>query len=114
MLFYIAFFKFPIQGCIAERNGTVQLSEFNKCTTEVSALIRSVMIIAIFKNIAEIIIPCIKKTLKSRKNAKFLDARNHHFNKDKLLSRIEREMTLSDYAYKEIDGTYYDYLEMML
>ena len=72
------------------------------------------MIIAIFKNIAEITIPCIKKTLKAGKNAKRFDVRNHHFSKDKLLARIEIEMTLCEYAYKEIDGTYYDYLEIML
>ena len=114
MLFYLAFFKSPIQGCIASRNGSVVLSEFNLCTSEVSNQMRSIMIIAIFKNIAEIAIPCITNIIKVGKKSRLFDTNNLHFEKDKLIARIERELTLGNYTYKEIDGTYYDYLEIML
>ena len=114
MLFYIAFFKSPLVGCIAERNNEVVLSEFNLCSSELASQIRSIMILAIFKNIFEIGIPFLKGTLKTCSRSKFLNPKNHTLDQDKTLARIERDMAMDDYAYKEIDGTYNDYLELLL
>lgn len=50
---------------------------------------RSIMIIAIVKNVMEIGLPCITMLLKRRKNKKLFDTSLHHRENDKLLVRIE-------------------------
>ena len=110
LLFYIAFFKQSITGCI---ENSVR-SEDNLCTTELANQMRSIMIIAIFKNLMELGIPCITTMIKSFKRGRLFNPDNVHGNDAKLLVRIEEQMTKGAYAYKEIDGTYYDYLEIML
>ena len=72
------------------------------------------MIAAILKNIAEIGLPYINKKFK-RARKKFLDEIKYdEDDNSNLILRIEKQMNLDRYAYKEIDGTYNDYLEIML
>lgn len=115
ILFYFAFAKRIITGCIgADETGVMRRSFTNLCTDELANQMRSIMIIAIFKNIIEIGLPALKTCIKKRKNKSLYDTTKHTQENIKLLVRIEEQMSLGKYAYKEIDGTYYDYLEIMM
>ena len=72
------------------------------------------MIVAIIKNFMELGIPCITSLIKRFIKRKLLKVKDDAFENEKLVMRIEQQLTLGKYAFKEIDGTYYDYLEMML
>ena len=89
ILFYIAFAKRSVTGCIMEVNGSTVKSEDLLCTDELMQQMRSIMIVAIIKNIMEIGLPCIIMLIKRRKNKKLFDTSRHHREDDKLLVRIE-------------------------
>jgi hypothetical protein len=115
-ILYIAFLKRSNEGCIATVDGEQVLSDDNRCTNEVSVQVRTIMIVAIIKNLVEIGTPFVKSLLKKVKERKIkklegsMDLKDHQ----RLLVRIERDMAKEPYAHKEIDGTYDDYLEIMI
>ena len=114
ILFYIAFAKRYQLGCITTVDGNSVLSEDVTCTSEIQNQLRSIFIIAIFKNAIEIGLPFIMNFLRKRSKKRLYSIDENDSEQAKLLIRIEQQMDLNAYAYKEIDGTYYDYLEIML
>lgn len=113
-LFYIAFIKRERDGCIDDVNGTLVQSKDNNCFRELYVQLRSIFIIAIFYNLMEIGLPILYKWLASKNKAKFYKkAEDSEENTHKLLVRIERNMDRGDYAFQDIDGTYFDYLELI-
>lgn len=115
-LFYIAFIKRDEEGCIDEDSkGKLILSKDNTCFRELYAQLRSIFIIAIFKNIMEIGLPIVFNFINARKKQKYYKTLKESDNdKDQLMYRIERNMDRGIYAFKDIDGTYWDYLEIMI
>lgn len=84
------------------------------CTGELESQLRSIFLLGIFKNLFEIGIPFIKNKLNTRKKAALFKIDKTDSNDDKLLIRIEQQLDRSPYMFKDIDGTYYDYLELFL
>lgn len=78
--------------------------------------VRTIMIVAIIKNVIEIGMPFAKSLIKKFKDKKLKKLQDGMKLQDhqRLLIRIERDMAKEDYAHKEIDGTYDDYLEIMI
>jgi hypothetical protein len=95
-------------------SGDLVISEDNNCFRELNAQLRSIFIVAFFRNITEIGIPIVFNFLNRRKKSKHYqklkDSKNDEHN---LLARIELSMDKSDYSFGDIDGTYWDYLELM-
>lgn len=71
--------------------------------------------IAILKNLIEIGLPFLMNCYHSMKKKKFYKKLDESIdNKHKLLSRVEKTMDKGEYSSGEIDGTYSDYLEIMI
>jgi anoctamin-10 len=115
-LFYIAFIKRTEEGCIDEDStGTLTVSVDNKCFRELYTQLRSIFIIAILMNFVELATPLITNWLAGRKKSGYYEkAKERGTDRDKLLVRIETNMDKGVYAFKEIDGTYSDYMELMV
>lgn len=101
-------------GCLGDLHGRTTMSSEINCTAELQAQLRSIFIVAILKNFAEFGIPYVKSLLKKWKHQKLYAIDENDPDSTKLMVWIEKQMQMDDYAFKEIDGTYYDYLEIML
>ena len=114
-LFYIAFIKREREGCIDEApDGTLVQSEDNDCFRELYVQLRSIFIMAILYNLMEIGMPILWMFLAKKNKLKFYKkAAESEKDSHKLLLRIEKNMDRGMYAFKDIDGTYFDYLELM-
>jgi len=115
-LFYIAFIKRDEEGCLDDNGaGDLVLSKDNTCFRELYVQLRSIFIIAIIKNVNEIALPLVLKYMSGRKKTKFYK-KLEKSDKDehKLLARIETSMDRGVFAFQDIDGTYWDYLELMI
>jgi anoctamin-10 len=115
-LFYIAFIKRHEEGCLDDNgSGDLVVSKDNNCFRELNIQLRSIFIIAIFRNVIEIGLPIIFNFLNRRSKSKYYQklkdsAKDEH----KLLARIELSMDKSSYSFGDIDGTYWDYLELVI
>lgn len=85
----------------------------NLCANELAIQIRTILIINFIKNLNELGQPLIIMCLKRRGKQKIQNKTLHTTNDRILLARIEEQASMTNYAFKEIDGTYWDYLEMM-
>ena len=79
LLFYIAFIKREVTGCIVTIDGNAARSKDLRCTDELALQMRSIMIIAILKNIMEIGLPCLLLCLKRGTKRKLYDVKLHQF-----------------------------------
>lgn len=115
-IFYIAFLKREWEGCLNENSsGDLTVSKDHTCTRELYGQLRSIFIVAIIKNVIEISTPLITNWLKKRKKSKFYKKlQENERDSSMLLIRCEKQMDRGIYAFKDIDGTYYDYLELMI
>jgi anoctamin-10 len=115
-LFYIAFIKRGEEGCIDEDStGTLTVSKDNKCFRELYTQLRSIFIIAILLNVVELGLPVLSNWMAGRKKSQYYEkAKERGTDRDKLLVRIEVNMDKGVYAFQEIDGTYWDYMEIMI
>jgi anoctamin-10 len=115
-IFYIAFLKREFEGCLDEdSNGDLFLSKDNLCSRELYGQLRSIFIVAIIKNIMEIGMPIAFEWLASRSKKKYYKSlMKSDRDSYRLLVRCEQQMDRGIYAFKEIDGTYFDYLEIMI
>lgn len=90
------------------------MNQNNTCDDELEALVWSYYIIAFIKNFNEVvtplIMPLIQKWIK-RKMYKYDPNDSEAF---LALIRIEKQADWSNYQFKEIDGTYFDYLEIVI
>jgi hypothetical protein len=95
-------------------SGDLVISEDNNCFRELNAQLRSIFVVAFFRNITEIGIPIVFNFLNRRKKSKhYQKLKDSKNDEHKLLARIELSMDKSDYSFGDIDGTYWDYLELM-
>lgn len=114
MLLYIAFIKWNIDGCLdTDENGVYTLNQNNLCANELAIQIWTILIINFIKNLNELGQPLIIMCLKWWGTSKIQNKTLHTSNDRVLLARIEEQASMTNYAFKEIDGTYWDYLEMM-
>ena len=115
-LFYIAFIKRDEEGCIDEDStGTLTVSKDNRCFRELYTQLRSIFIIAILLNFIELGLPILYNWLAGRRKTQYYEkAKERGTDRDKLLVRIETNMDRGVYAFTDIDGTYWDYMEIMI
>ena len=115
-LFYIAFLKRDIEGWLDyDSSKKLVLSKDYLCFNEIYAQLRSIFVIAILKNIVEIGTPFLFELYNKRTKAKrYKSLMESKEDKDKLLLRIEKNADKSSYGYEELDGTYYDYQEILI
>lgn len=115
-LFYIAFLKKDIEGCLDyNSNGNLELSKDYSCFNEIYAQLRSIFVMAIIKNLYEIGAPFVFGLIRSKgKNKIYKKLEQSREDKHKLLLRIERNANKSAYGFEDLDGTYYDYQEIIL
>lgn len=70
-LFYIAFFKRDIEGCIGtDSDGNTSKSFDYTCGNELTIQLRSIFIVAFLKNFFEIVIPWLKQKVKQWKKSR--------------------------------------------
>ena len=76
---------------------------------------RSIFVISILKNIIEIGTPFFFEWWSKRSKQKvYCKLNESKEDRHRLLSRIENNMNKSDYNFKELDGTYHEYLELII
>lgn len=109
-LFYMAFIKRSVEGCL-ERGVR---SRLNSCGGELRNQITIIFIVAVLKNFMEIGLPLALNWLRKRKLDKQRDALASMNKEEQLRFRVEQENALSKYESLEVDGTYADYIEMMV
>jgi hypothetical protein len=91
------------------------LSKNNNCFRELYIQLRSIFVIAIFRNVMEIGLPILFNFLNGRTKRKYYKKlKESNEDQHKLLSKIEKTMDKGTYSYGEIDGTYNDYLEISI
>lgn len=115
-LFYIAFLKRDIEGCLDYNSaGKLTLSKDYLCFNEIYVQLRSIFVLAIIKNFYEIGAPFIFGLLRSRSKQKtYKKLEEAKEDKQKLILRIEKNADKSAYGYEDLDGTYYDYQEVLI
>lgn len=115
-LFYIAFLKRDIEGCLDYNSqGKLTLSKDYLCFNEIYVQLRSIFVLAIIKNLYEIGAPFIFELLRSRGKQKiYKKLEQSNEDSHKLLLRIEKNANKSAYGLEDLDGTYYDYQEIIL
>lgn len=112
-LFYIAYIKRSQVGCITKVNGKTELSHNVNCMAELQTAVQSIMIVMVIKNLTEVIVPWLTSKINTKKLMMRYKTEPDTEN-EKLLKLIETQFILKDYKFKELDGTYQDYLELMI
>lgn len=119
-LFYIAFFKTQIEGCLVqESTGSVRIKGAS-CTDELYLQFISIFSVSFLKNIIELGIPYIKSKIKHKEFAKTMPEvplyrlESTGTEIETLRDQIEAQFQLPAYITKEVDGTLGDYLELAI
>ena len=120
-LFYIAFFKSNQEGCYDphdKENPTT--TEGASCRAELSNTLMTIFLVAWAKNLVEVGLPFLKQYLKNRQR-RLVDNEMSRYgvrqdsNEAELLrGKIEKEYDMLSTEAQDVDGTYADYMEMMI
>lgn len=114
-LFYIAFFKSNIEGCMIWKGSKKELVKGDTCVDELYIQFITIFTISFFRNVIEIGKPFIQAIQKSQE---FKKIRNEPSNVPtdiiKLRDQIDSQFQLPSYLTRDVDGTLGDYLEIAI
>ena len=118
-LYYTAFVKTFIEGCMVDSNGTKVREQGANCSDELFTMLVILFIVAYGKNAIEIGLPYLSHVQKSRKIRSRATMHSKTalaavLNDEHLRDDIEDQHSLSPYVSRHIDSTYEEYMEIAL
>lgn len=119
-LFYIAFFKTRIEGCIVWEGNVKDRIKGASCMGELYTQFITIFTVSILKNIAELGVPYLKSKLKEKEFKKtaaeqsLYKARHAQTEIEIFRDQIDKQFQLEPYITKDVDGTLGDYLELSI
>ena len=113
-LFYIAFFKSNIEGCMVWRGSKKELVKGDTCVDELYIQFITIFTISFFRNIVEIGKPFLQAIKKSQEFKIKNEPSNVPTDIEKLRDLIDSQFQLPSYLTRDVDGTLGDYLEIAI